>query len=267
MDKKNTLFIGKVLQEFDDLPSTNLYALELLTKSKPPEGLVISAAFQTAGQGQIGSRWESQAGQNLTLSVILYPVFLPPRQQFALNQAVALSVRDLVASYGQKSVFVKWPNDIYVNHRKIAGILIQNTLSGSTLQSSVAGVGLNVNQEVFPAGLPNPTSLCLETGQAHCLPTLRQAFFSLLEQRYLQLKSGHFAQLDEAYRACLYGYQQRFLFERPEGEQFEGKILGVGPQGHLRVGHRGGEEAFQFKQIKMLRPAGEPEIEQPPTIL
>jgi BirA family transcriptional regulator, biotin operon repressor / biotin---[acetyl-CoA-carboxylase] ligase len=267
LNKKNTLFVGKVFLEFDSLPSTNLCALELLAKSKPVEGLAISAAYQSAGKGQIGSRWESPPGLNLTLSVLFYPVFLPPRQQFALNQAVALSVRDLVASYGQKPVFVKWPNDIYVNHRKIAGILIQNTLSGSTLQSSVVGVGLNVNQEIFSPELPNPTSLRLETGQSHLLPALRQAFFSLLEQRYLQLKSGRFAELDEAYRACLYGYQQRFLFERPTGGQFEGKILGVGRQGHLRVGHRGGEEAFQFKQIKMLRPVGEPGTEQPPTIL
>jgi BirA family transcriptional regulator, biotin operon repressor / biotin---[acetyl-CoA-carboxylase] ligase len=252
LSKNNTLFIGKVYQEFDTLPSTNRYALDLLAQGKPPEGLVISAAFQSEGQGQMGNRWEGQAGMNLALSVILYPVFLPPQQQFALNQAAALAVRDLTASYIEKPVFVKWPNDIYVQQRKIAGILIQNTLSSSTMLSSVVGVGLNVNQLAFSPELPNPTSLRLEAGTSFHRQELWPALCCQFERRYLQLKAGRLAQLQADYLGCLYGYQRPCRFERLDGEQFQGEIRGIGPQGHLLVAHEKGEEAFQFKQIKLL---------------
>ncbi len=257
MLKKNTLFVGKVLLEFPALPSTNLYASDLLSKSKPSEGTVISAAHQTEGRGQIGSRWESQPGQNITLSVILYPRFLPVARQFSLNQAVALSVRDLVARYAKKPVYVKWPNDIYVEHRKAAGILIQNTLGGSGFQSSVVGLGVNVNQEVFPPGLPNPTSLKLETGLSYALPELIGELCQSLEHRYLQLKEGQLKSLNAEYLQFLYGLGQYALFERPGGEQFRGRIAGVNPDGLLLVsGAEGREESFQLKEIRML---GRPE--------
>ncbi|MBK9336717.1 MAG: biotin--[acetyl-CoA-carboxylase] ligase [Lewinellaceae bacterium] len=130
----NTLFIGKVYHRFDALPSTNDYARELLAKSKPPEGTVLRAASQSAGRGQYGSRWLSAAGQNLTLSIILYPKWLQVAEQFRLSEAVALAVRDtVVAALPHASgagVLIKWPNDVYLSDRKIAGILIQNALNG-----------------------------------------------------------------------------------------------------------------------------------------
>ncbi|MCB0568411.1 MAG: biotin--[acetyl-CoA-carboxylase] ligase [Phaeodactylibacter sp.] len=247
--------MGKVLMEFPSLPSTNLYASELLSKSKPSEGTVISAGFQTEGRGQIGSRWESQAGLNITLSVILYPEFLPAAQQFSLNQAVALSVRDLAARYAKKPVYVKWPNDIYLGHRKVAGILLQNTLSSRGFQSCVAGLGINVNQESFSPALPNPTSLKLETGRPYSLPELRTVLFQCLEQRYLQLKEGRFDSLNTEYLQFLYGLGHVALFERPDGERFRGKINGISPEGLLLVVAEGGQEdAYQLKAIKMVGP-------------
>ncbi|MCB0545397.1 MAG: hypothetical protein KDC70_17850, partial [Saprospiraceae bacterium] len=97
----NTLFIGKVYHRFDQLPSTNDHAAELIAKSTPPEGTVIRAASQTAGRGQFGSRWESAAGKNLTLSVILYPDWLEAGAQFHLSMATALALHDTVYSIVQ----------------------------------------------------------------------------------------------------------------------------------------------------------------------
>lgn len=256
MLNKNTLFIGKVLLEFASLPSTNLFALELLSKSKPSEGTVILAFDQSEGRGQIGSRWESQPGCNITLSVILYPTFLPIPQQFSLNQASALAVRDFVARYAKKPVYVKWPNDIYIGHCKVAGILIQNTLSGGGFQSTVIGLGINVNQEIFAPGLPNPTSLKLETGLEFELPELIQRLCQSLEQRYLQLRNSQFGRLNEEYLQYLYGLGQTALFERPDGRQFTGMITGISPIGLLLVEAEGREEAFQLKEIKMVSPPG-----------
>ncbi|MCB0573965.1 MAG: biotin--[acetyl-CoA-carboxylase] ligase, partial [Saprospiraceae bacterium] len=181
----NTLFIGKVYHRFDQLPSTNDHAAELIAKSTPPEGTVIRAASQTAGRGQFGSRWESAAGKNLTLSVILYPDWLEAGAQFHLSMATALALHDTVYSIVQNlpdesllkagepstvyrlpstvhrppsTVKIKWPNDLYLGDRKAAGILIQNSLSGAHLQSSILGIGLNVNQPEFDPSLPNPGS-------------------------------------------------------------------------------------------------------------
>lgn len=249
--KKNTLFVGKVFHEFLSLPSTNLYALELLSKSKPSEGTVISAVHQTAGRGQIGSSWETEPALNLTLSVILYPSFLPPQQQFSLTQAVALSVRDLITRYTEKAVKVKWPNDIYIGDGKVAGILIQTTLSQKGFQNCVVGTGINVNQEQFSPLLPNPTSLLLETGKTFELHQLAEEYCQSLEQRYLQLKKGLGRAIGEEYLQHLYGMGRQALFERPGGEQFTGVIRGINATGQLIIRHSGQEEAFHLKQVKM----------------
>lgn len=254
MHKENTLFVGKVFHEFPSLPSTNLYAMELLSKSKPSEGAVISAVHQTAGRGQIGSSWEAEAGLNITLSVILYPSFLPARRQFLLTQAAALSVRDLITRYTEKPVKVKWPNDIYIGNGKVAGVLIQTTLNRKGFQNCVVGVGANVNQRVFSPLLPNPTSLSLETGQAYALPSLIEVFCHALEQRYLQLKSGRWNDIAEEYLRHLYGIGQQAVYERPGGEQFTGEVRGVNEFGQLIIRHNGEEEAFHLKQIKMVGP-------------
>ena len=126
---ENTLFIGKVLRHFPQLGSTNQYAVEIVSKSNPTEGTVISTFHQPAGRGQIGRKWESEPHKNLTLSIIFYPRFLAPTQQFILNQAISLGLVDFITKYIAKGVKVKWPNDIYVQDRKIAGILLQNTLN------------------------------------------------------------------------------------------------------------------------------------------
>ena len=250
--KKNTLFIGKVFHEFPSLPSTNLYALELLSKSKPSEGTVISAIHQTAGRGQIGSSWEAKAGQNITLSVILYPAFLAARRQFSLTQAVALSVRDFITRYTEKPVKVKWPNDIYIGDEKVAGILIQTTLSSKGFHNCVVGVGINVNQQEFAPLLPNPTSLSLATGRTYELPPLIDAFCQALEYRYLQLKSNDGPAISEEYLQHLYRMGQQSLFERPGGEQFTGVIRGVNADGQLIVRHSGGEEVFHLKEVRVV---------------
>lgn len=246
---KNTLFVGKVFLHFPTLPSTNLYAQELLSKSKPSEGTVISTFNQTAGRGQIGSSWISEPGSNLTLSVILYPSFLDIRRQFLLNQAVSLAVRDFVAKYVQKNVFVKWPNDIYVEGRKIAGILLQSALAGNRMESVVAGVGVNVNQVHFPDDIPNPTSLRLETGEELDLEELSGALCLFLEQRYLQLKKDDFPVLQQDYRSALFGFQQKRKFQYPDGRSFEGKIIGIAETGKLLIERENRVETFGLKEV------------------
>ncbi len=249
---ENTLFIGKVLLHHQQLESTNQYALELISKSNPSEGTVISASEQTIGRGQVGRYWESEAQKNLTVSIILHPRFILPQQQFKLNQAIALGVFDCITKYIANGLKVKWSNDIYIHDRKIAGILVQNTLSSRRISSSVVGIGLNVNQTQFSAKLPNPTSLALETGTSWNLQEVLSQLCQSIERRYLQAKRGEFDLLHRDYLQQLYRYGEEALYRRPSGAVFQGKITGIGPTGKLCIEHQGGAELFDIREVQFV---------------
>lgn len=254
MHIENTLFIGKVLLQFEALDSTNKYALELLSKNKPIEGTVISTFRQTEGRGQIGSKWESEPDKNLSLSIILYPSFLSPREQFALNIAIALAVRTFLAKYTEKTVKVKWPNDIYVESRKISGILIQNSITTHALQSSVVGIGVNINQTNFsPEKAPNATSLALETSKEFPLYDLMADLCQQVEKQYLHLKNSQNRKLlHETYLSHLYRYQELAAFQRADGSTFTGTITDISDTGKLLIENKGVLEAFDIKEIHFL---------------
>ena len=251
MRPKNTLFIGKVLLQFDELPSTNDYAQELLTKSRPSDGTVITTSYQSAGRGQIGSKWLSSPGKNLTMSVILYPKFLVAKDQFLLSQMLALAVRDFIAAQIDKKVSIKWPNDIYIEDKKVCGLLIQTTLSGGHIQSCILGVGINVNQKDFPDHLAKATSMLLESGITFDLDVLMKTFFTFLESQYLQLRAGKIEAMEKTYRYHLYQLNQKCLYQRPDGSQFEAIITGTDKRGRLLLLHQQ-LEAFDIKEVQFL---------------
>ena len=246
----NTLFVGNVVQHFAVLPSTNAYATDLLAKTAPNEGTVISAAYQEAGRGQIGSTWNASAGKNLLLSVILYPRWLVAQQQFLLSRAAALAVADTISHYVVGEAQVKWPNDVYLGDKKLAGILIQNSLTGKYLQWSVIGIGVNVNEVSFPSNLPNASSLLLATGRAFDLLEVQQTLFKSLEQRYLQLKNKPSITRAE-YLQRLYRYQEWHQFrDSQSGESFQGQIIGVQENGKLAIQKQGSSvQYFDLKEV------------------
>ena len=178
----NTVFIGKVWQHFDNLPSTNEFLSNSRENAKITEGVVVSTFNQTDGRGQMGNRWLSEPYQNIAVSILLQPSFLHISEQFHLNKAMALAVYDFilgeiriedknnkydfVPTHAQTThqVHVKWANDVLINDKKVAGILIQNTVSNNTLQSCIIGIGVNINQLHFDENL-NATSLTLATSE------------------------------------------------------------------------------------------------------
>lgn len=250
---ENTLFIGKVLLQYPELASTNLTATELLSKNNPDDGTVISTWRQTAGRGQIGSKWESAPDKNLSFSVILYPDQLQPRQQFLISQVVSLGVWDGLIQYIPTGLKIKWPNDIYVKDKKIGGILIQNALSGHKIQSVIAGIGINVNQKTFSDNLPNPISLCTITMQEMNLSQLLSEVCTSLDLRYRQLKNGQIDAIQKDYLRHLYHMNQWQRFERTEdGTVFNGKIAGVAGTGQLEVLTADGVERFGLKEVRFL---------------
>ena len=245
----DTLFTGRKTIELETVHSTNSYALELLKETILPEGTVVIARNQVSGRGQPGNKWESEPGKNLTLSFIFYPVFLPVEKQFILSKVVSLAVAELLVEVLGKKVHIKWPNDIYVDDKKIAGLLIENILRQNRIASCVAGIGLNVNQETFSVNAGKTVSIKNILGKEADLKLILEKLCSNLEVRYLQLRSGKHEILDRDYLHLLYRLNVWANYNI-DGEVSEGKISGVKENGKLLVEMRGGEKReFNAKQI------------------
>jgi BirA family biotin operon repressor/biotin-[acetyl-CoA-carboxylase] ligase len=248
---KNTLFIGKVAIHLKTVDSTNAYAKEMLSKSSPIEGTVITTDQQTAGRGQLGSKWQSEACQNIMLSVLLRPKFLLAQQQFALNAATALAVYDFLNQFElKKPLSIKWPNDLYIGKEKIAGILIENQLRGKYLDWSVVGIGINVNQEKFPSHLPNPSSLFLQTEKKYEIPPLLFQLYASLERHYLRIKAGRVNEIRKEYVEKLFQIDTfaPYLMHAEQKEEY-GTIEGIDLFGRLLVRFKDRLQAFDLKEI------------------
>jgi BirA family biotin operon repressor/biotin-[acetyl-CoA-carboxylase] ligase len=191
-----TLIIGSNIIFHKNIASTNTCAALLLKKEKPPEGTIIYTNFQSAGKGQKGNKWVSEDGKNLLLSIILFPDMIRPEKQFCISMAISLGICDFLKGLIPVCK-IKWPNDIYAGDDKIAGILIENSIIGSYIESTVAGIGLNINQVNFPAFLPNPVSLKLITGKDHDPYKCLKELAAFLDRRYKQLVSGETAEIKE----------------------------------------------------------------------
>lgn len=242
-----------LIQKLYSTDSTNNAAFRLLEQENPIEGTVIVSKFQTAGKGQGQSSWSSEAGQNLTFSLILKPLFLEPSRQFLMNQVIALGVRDGLCKLSNGVPFcIKWPNDLIFEKKKIAGILIENRVMGSIYDTAVAGVGININQKEFHPELPNPTSLHLITKSRTDLDEALAVVVENIMHYYNMLKSGKHNLLQENYLMHLLGLNKWNSFEDSSG-QFMGKILGTDSYGQLLVEKKNATvEAYEVKEIKML---------------
>lgn len=228
----NSLFVGRNLIHLQRVDSTNNYTAAAMRQSVMPEGTVVWADEQVGGRGQRGNTWLSEAGKNLTMSLVLCPTFLPVAQQFNLTHAISLGLCDFLKRHLALPAQVKWPNDIYVNDQKIAGILIENSIKGSTLRNAIIGIGLNVNQQDF-GGLKTATSLKTVLGQEISVKDCLEHLCECLEVRYLQLKADP-SRLYEPYLEALYARNELRWFE-VKGERVQATILGVSKAGLLQL--------------------------------
>ncbi len=234
--------IGGRVIELGSVDSTNKHAAELLAGGKIGHGTVIVAHEQTAGRGQRGRNWFAMRGLDLTASVVLCPADLVVADQPALSKAMALAVHDVVSGVLAEAgrdpgrVRVKWPNDVLVDRRKIAGILIESTVRGARVGASVVGVGLNVNSTDLDIGL-QATSLLLETGAMDRVDRVLERLCRAMETRWSELVSAP-ADLGAPYGALLWG-RGRFMVFDLDGQPFTGRPLEVDAFGRLVV-----EDAF-----------------------
>lgn len=246
----DTLFTGKVVKFFNIATSTNELAANALKSSRVIEGSAFRANSQTAGKGQRGRVWTSGAGQNILTSYVYYPYFLKSDEQFCLVKAVSLAVKDLLDKYLLDKATIKWPNDIYINDSKIAGILIESTMKGSQISSSIIGIGLNVNQGEF-GNLSNATSVVLETGKGCSLDMLFDELSFHLERRYLQLKQNKNA-ADKEYMRSMYHLNEKSWYWVND-QKVELTLVGVDVLGRLVLEDKNkNQSAFAMHEVKQI---------------
>ncbi|HUS87586.1 MAG TPA: biotin--[acetyl-CoA-carboxylase] ligase [Bacteroidales bacterium] len=242
------MIIGAKIIRREKVSSTNSVAAALLSTGVVVEGTVIIAAEQSEGKGQKGNRWESEPGKNLTISIILYPTFLRPDKQFYLSKTISLAIIDTLRSFCS-DLSIKWPNDIYVRNDKIAGILIESSLSGDIIESCVAGIGLNVNQTRFISNAPNPVSLKSITGHDHDLQGILKILCSECDKWYNRLRDDELELIEKSYIRYMYKFGEQHLFES-SGNVFSGTIRGVDEQGKLLIENAEGKIlSFAFREV------------------
>lgn len=244
------LFLGNHTIALKEVTSTNDFAAELIKNQHAliTDGTVVFAENQTNGKGQRGSVWLSQPNENLTFSVVLKPSLLVD-EQFLLSKIVALGIFDFLTNRGIKNVAIKWPNDIYVNNKKIAGMLLENILRNSKIEYCIAGIGLNVNQVEFPKDLSHAISLQQITNQPYDLASLLKEVLFFIEKRYMQLKSGKLTVLNQDYLKQMLGYQKENSFIIHQ-QKVSGKIVGVDKSGRLQVAINQHIQSFDLKTIQ-----------------
>lgn len=246
----NTLFIGKHVIYLPSCHSTNDMAARLVPENKLFDGSVIITDHQTAGRGQRGNTWEAAPGKNLTFSIFLKPEFLEVENQFYLNIVASLGVCDFLNGYMGDEVSVKWPNDIYYRTNKMGGILIENSLRKGTIDTSIVGIGLNVNQTNF--SIATATSMAMVCNQDFDLEALTQELLKSLEHYYLRLKKGLYEQLREEYLRKLYWIGESRVF-KSNGQFFPGEITGVDNIGRLLIETEAGKKAFNIKEVEFIK--------------
>ena len=232
--------------KLDATDSTNTYLKNLALLQVLQDFTVVHAHLQYAGRGQRGAEWISDPGKNLTFSVLKKHRSLPARMQFSITMIVSLGVFSALKQLNVPSLYVKWPNDILSGNSKICGMLIENLTSGQHIQSSIVGIGLNVNQLDFK-GLQQVSSLRLLTGQPLDLEEVLQLLLIHLKESFTKFETAPYAEIRDAYEELLFRKDKPSTFKNKQGELFMGFIRGVSPEGKLQV-ELEDEQLKQFDQ-------------------
>ena len=231
--------------------STNSYLDELCNNSSVEELTSVYTDFQTAGRGQRGNSWESEAGKNLLFSFVVYPEFLEAHRQFYLSQVTALALHDVLSSYTE-GISIKWPNDIYWKDKKICGTLIENDLTGIHISRSISGTGVNLNQERFLSDAPNPVSLCQITGNQYNPREILEQIMEKVTEYYQLLKENRTEVQETRYKEALYRKEGLHLFRDKDGD-FRARIADIEPNGRLILEDEDGQtRGYLFKEVEYI---------------
>lgn len=243
--------IGNTLIKLEKVDSTNNYATVHMSINNWKEGTVVLTDEQIRGRGQMNNSWESEPGANLLMSIVLYPEFLPVHYQFLLSKVVTVGLCEMLARFVDEAK-IKWPNDLYIGRKKVAGILIENAVLGSTLSSSVIGIGLNINQLEFNGGAPNPVSLRMLLNRKLDLEKIQSEVFEAIDKWYLKLRSGDLREIDTRFEELLYRKDELASYKDKAGV-YRGVIKGVNEIGQLLIQPETGNlRCYHFKEVEFI---------------
>ncbi|RKF03295.1 BirA family biotin operon repressor/biotin-[acetyl-CoA-carboxylase] ligase [Tenacibaculum lutimaris] len=217
------------------IDSTNTFLKDMVSKMSIDDFTVVVAKTQTKGRGQMNSEWVVDEGKNLTFSVFCRFEALCVEDHKYLNFCVSLSVLEALNEIEVPNLAVKWPNDILSGNKKIVGILIENSLKGSNISSSVIGIGINVNQDIFSDKLPNASSIKMILKKETDLETLLEAVLLKLKKNIGLLEEKEYKLLEESYLKVLYKKNVPTMFKNNQNILFMGKIIGVSKNGNLQI--------------------------------
>lgn len=251
--------------DLERVDSTNTEIRRMLAEGAVgDEMLVVSASDQYSGRGQKGHTWESEAGKNLSFSLLCHPRSIRPSEQFIMSQAISLSVVDVLKEISRKEsetsvsplnlldYSVKWPNDIYYGKSKICGILIECDIQGKILDNCIIGVGINVNQESFGDYIPPAISLRGIYGHEFDTNMLMEQVLSRFEHYYNMVRTGNFAPIRTMYHSVLYRREGVHHYSDSSGE-FDATFSSIEPDGHLVLSDTSSRlRRYAFKEVKFL---------------
>ncbi len=243
MQGKNAI---NLLQSVD---STNNYAMRQVHEGMAEHGMAWLARQQTVGKGQAGRQWESTAGENILMSILLDTSELLLQDQFSLSAAMASACHAFINSYARKNVYIKWPNDIYWNDSKAGGILIENIIQGQTWKWAAVGLGININQTVFPAHLPNPVSLRQITGSHYPVSQIAEELHQKVLFYFRQLTGGNGRAILHYYNSALYKRGQAIQL-KTNSRAITATLKGITIEGRLLIEET--EEEFNYDDIKVV---------------
>ena len=249
-----------MMQQFRlvDLPqteSTNTYARTMPVEPSDTTPIVVTTDCQTCGRGQRGNSWESEPSKNLTFTLVVYPRWMSPARQFELSMLVSVGIvaalRPLVPE--PEALTVKWPNDIYYGDKKLAGILIENSIGAASIERSLIGIGLNVNQTVFRSDAPNPVSLALIADhEFNRMEVLDDVVDNILDAINMYADDPEPDELAALYDSMLWrndGQLHRWR-DMATGRVFEARMTGVDIDGKLHLTESdGAEHEYLFKEV------------------
>ncbi len=242
-----TLFLGKNVIYLPECHSTNELAADLVNKQPLVEGTVIVTDCQTKGKGQRGNKWDAQPKKNLTCTLILRPSFLRITDQFYMTMVISMALSEMFESYlPHRRVNIKWPNDLYVDDQKCAGILIENGIKANKIDYMLVGIGVNINQEIFAA--PNAASLMNFLGKESLISEVLEKILQRIEKYYLFLKNRGTNKLREGYLEKLWRKGEWHTFSDADG-YFIGRVLGVDPIGRLVIERKEGQKCYHIKEV------------------
>lgn len=238
--------------KLDAINSTNDFLKEI-SKNQPVENYtVVVAHSQTHGRGQMGTRWSSENGKNLIMSILIKDLFVQIENVFVLNAMISVSIVEALSRFSIPNLSVKWPNDIMSDSKKIAGVLIENSIKTDSSITSIVGIGLNVNQDAFE-NLPQASSLFLQTGSVYDLDQILLELVDKIKYYAQFLLDKKHDLLWQMYHEILFKKGVPMAFEDTLQNRFMGIIVGVNQEGKLQVQLEDDSiQLYSIKEIKML---------------